>query len=186
MNKISNKYEIFDKNLNKEQKIKVWIKTLLNSYKYFPNLIKTVDKIIELRASTVSFSTDIFNSSKKQNQIEYIIDMGERKKSLINIYVMVTKFFKALPEDMKELAEKKFFDKCTNEDLAMEMNISLRTVYRKISRIIDNIYDFCVQKKWSLEFIELQVCEEDWLIDNFCHYANEFLYSSSNKKCKNC
>lgn len=168
--------------LNSEQKTKIWIKTLLNSYKYFPNIIKTIDKIIEMRASTISFSSDIFNSSKSDNQIEYIIDMSERKKSLVNIYVMISKFFKILPDDMRELAEKKFFDKCTNEDLAIELGISIRTVYRKILKIIDEIYSFCVKNKWSVKFIELQIGNEEWLIERFNHYANEFIYSSSNAK----
>ena len=160
-------YQNFDKvssyteeNLSREQSMKLWIKTLLNSYKYFPKLIKTVDKIIEMRASTTSFSTDIFNSSKKNNQIEYIIDMGERKKSLVNIYVMISEFIKILPSDMKEIAEKKFFDKCTNEDLSIELNISLRTIYRKISKIVDKIYEHCVKSNWSLEFIKLQVQQD--------------------------
>ena len=155
---------------------------MLNSYKYFPNIIKTIDKIIEMRASTISFSTDIFNSSKNNNQIEYIIDMGERKKSLVNIYVMISKFFKILPSDLRDIAEKKFFDKCTNEDLATEFGISIRTVYRKILKIIDEIYSFCLENKWSLEFIELQIGEEEWLIERFYHYVNEFVYSSSNTK----
>ena len=135
-----------------------------------------------MRASTISFSSDIFNSSQSNNQIEYIIDMGERKKSLVNIYVMISEFFKILPSDMREVAEKKFFDKCTNEDLSIELNISLRTVYRKITKIIDEIYEYCVKNKWTLEFIKLQIDGEEWLIDRYNHYSDEFIYSSENKQ----
>ena len=169
-------------NLTKQQKTKIWIKTLLYSYKYFPNLIKTVDKIIEMRASTISFSSDIFNSKRNENQFEHIIDLGERKKNLLNIYVMITNFFDFLSVELKDIAHKKFIEKWTNEKLSDSLNVSIRTIYRKTTKVIDEIYSGMKKNNWSLELIELQVKDEQWLFERYKHYENEFIYSSDNSK----
>ena len=169
-------------NLTKQQRTKIWIKTLLYSYKYFPNLIKTVDKIIEMRASTISFSSDVFNSRKSDNQFEHIIDLGERKKNLLNIYIMISKFFDFLSPNLKDIAQKKFIEKWTNEKLSESLNVSVRTIYRKTIKVIDEVYLGMKKNNWSLELIELQVQDEQWLTERYIRYENEFIYSSDNRK----
>lgn len=169
--------------LENKDEIKIWIKTLLNSYKTFPNLIKAVDNIIEIQASSMSFTSNIYNISKStKNQIEQVIDLSERKKSLLNIYLMISKFFECLTYDKKEFAEKKFIDKFSNDELAEEYNISIRTVYRKINKIVDDIYDFFIFNNWSLQFLKLQIKGEGWLYEKFEINKNEFLNGLKSSK----
>ena len=49
------------KGMSEEMKMKFWIKTLLSSQSTFPEIIKTLDKIIELQATSLSFSSTIYN-----------------------------------------------------------------------------------------------------------------------------
>ena len=57
----NNQLNIINKH-DKDIDLKIWIKTLLYSYKVFPNLINTVDKIINLQASSMSFTSSIYNN----------------------------------------------------------------------------------------------------------------------------
>ena len=176
----NNQLNIINKH-DKDIDLKIWIKTLLYSYKVFPNLINTVDKIINLQASSMSFTSSIYNNSNStKSQIERIIDLSERKKSLINIHLMIDKIFKDLSYNNRELAEKKFIDKLTNEEIAQEYDISTRTVYRKLNKIIDEIYTYFLKMNWNLKFIELQVQEEEWLIEKFKQNKKDF-YNTVNK-----
>ena len=50
--------------MSDETRFKFWIKTLISCQSTFPEIIKTVDKIIEIQASSVSFASDIFNKNK--------------------------------------------------------------------------------------------------------------------------
>ena len=169
----------------KKVKTKIWIKTLLYSYKVFPRLISTVDKIVELQASNFSFSSNIFNSSSKlESQFEKVIDMSERKKSLVNIHIMMTKMLNDLPYESKKLVEYKFIDNMTSEDIATELEISERTVYRKIQKVLDEVYGYFFDNRWSLEFIEFQVKNEDWLFDKFNFYFREYLESLKQNQSK--
>ena len=47
------------KSMNAETKFKFWIKTLISEQNTLPEIIKTVDKIIEIQASSVSFSSTL-------------------------------------------------------------------------------------------------------------------------------
>lgn len=156
------------KNLSPENKIKFWIKTLLSSYGTIPEIIKTVDKIIEMQASTTSFMTDVYNKEKTTFcQVEKIIDLSERKSKLLNIHLMTKQILKNLPENESDFIEKRFCYNWTIEDLANEFNISIRTVFRKIDKIIDMVAFSLKKQNWSLSFLESQVKNEDWLKERY-------------------
>lgn len=166
----------------KRVKTKIWIKTLLCSYKVFPRLINTIDKIIELQASNLSFSSSIFNSSSRfENQYEQVINMSERKKSLVNIHIMITKMINDMPYDIKKLIEYRFVDNMTVDDIAVELELSERTVYRKYQKLLNEIYDYFCKQNWSLKFIECQVQDEDWLFDKFNLFYKEYIENQKEK-----
>ena len=171
---------LYIKNLSEEQKIKFWIKTLLSSYNIFPEIIKTVDKIIELQASSVSFATDIYNGDHTAlYQIERVIDLTERKNSLLNAHVMTKEIIKTLENSDFEFLEKRYVYNWNCEDLAREFDISVRTVYRKIDRLINEVYLKLKQNNWSLKFLESQLKNEFWIKEKFVKIASEYFKNSN-------
>lgn len=167
-------------NLSAESKFKFWIKTLLGSYNIFPEIIKTVDKIIELQASTISFVGDIYNDDKTTlGEMEKVIDLTERKNALLNIYIMTKDMLAGISPDDFEILEKKYCLAWSIEELSKEYGISIRTTYRKIDRAIDEIYHVCTKRNWSLRLIESQVKDENWLFDRFYKNVKEY-YRNSN------
>ena len=133
----------FIKNLSEEQKMKFWIKTLLSSQKTFPEIIKTLDRIIELQASSVSFASSIYNLENPTfKQVEKVIDLSERKTFLLNIYLMSKELTKGLSLADSEFLEKKFVYNLSVETLAKEFDISPRTVYRKTNKLIEHFEYF--------------------------------------------
>lgn len=163
------------KNLNDEQKTKFWIKTLFASYSILPEIINTVDKIIELQASSMSFVSDIYNVEKSAfSQVEKVIDLTERKNNLVNIYLMVKELYKTLDIQSIEIVEKKYLLGYSAEDLARELGVSARTIYRRVERIIDEVYLICKRRNWKLAFIESQIKEEGWLQERFKKMVTEY------------
>ena len=162
-----------------ETKFKFWIKTLLSSYCVFPEIIKTVDKIIELQASTISF-TNVYNSHDSTlEQMEKVIDLSERKNSLVNIYLMTKDMLSELPIESYELLEKRYCLGFSIEEISKEFEYSIRTVYRKIERVIDEIYHFCIKKNWSLRLIESQIKNEGWLFDRYRKIISDYLKNTN-------
>lgn len=169
------------KNLSKKECFKIWVKTLLCSMKIFPEIIRTIDKIIVLQASSLSFASDIFNTNKTLEDAEQIIDLSERKNSILNIYLMTESATKNLPKEDYEFITKKYLEGYKNDELAEEYQISPRTVYRKTEKIIENICRECRQNNWSLELIESQTKGESWLKEKFEKNAIEYIKSSNYK-----
>ncbi len=162
------------KSLDDEKRMKFWIKTLLSSYGIFPEIIKTIDKIIELKASSVSFASDIYNFTSTYNQVEQVIDLTERKNYLLNIHCICNKILESVNKSDFEFLEKRFVYNWKTEELASEFNISTRTVYRRIEKLIDDIYLTLKANNWSTRFIESQIKNEDWLKQRYYRQIREY------------
>lgn len=168
-----------ERKVGSKERFRLWIKTLLGSMRVFPEILKAIDKIIEIQATTISFMTDIYNSSNSTfSHAEQIIDLSERKQSVLNIYLMLQNILKNTEIDDHEFLEKKFIEKLTIAELAEEYNVSSRTIYRRIEKIIDNICRRCMLNNWSLKFIETQVQDEGWLIQKYKRTLYEYIKSS--------
>lgn len=179
------------KNLSEEQKFKLWIKTILSAQNNLPEIIKSIDKIIEIKASSLSFISDIYNTEKStQSQVERVIDLTERKNKLLNIYLISKKLVDSLNEDDRLYLQRKYIFNWTAEELSQEYQISIRTAFRRTEKLIDQIYEKIKRSNWSLKFITNQVNGEVWLIEKFNRYAKDsmpynFSYEQNTKQLEN-
>ncbi len=165
--------------IDDDQKMKLWIKTLLSVQSSLPEIIKSVDKIIEINASSLSFITDIYNTEKSTYaQVEKVIDLTERKNKLLNLYLISKNFMTSVSEDERLFLKRKFVFNWTAEDLANEYNVSVRTIFRKTEKLIESIFEKLKKKNWSINFINLQVKNESWLLERFYHYAKDSMPSN--------
>ena len=176
-----NNLSAYLKSLSDEQKIKLWIKTLLSVHSNLPEIIKSVDKIIEINASSMSFITDIYNTEKSTYaQVEKVIDLTERKNKLLNLFLMSKNLLSSIDEDDRLFLKRKYIFGWTAEELSQEYQVSIRTVFRKTEKIIEEIFEKVKKKNWSLNFINLQVKDELWLIEKFKRIAKDNMPNSFN------
>ncbi len=174
------KIKHYIENLTDEQKMKFWIKTLFGAYSTLPEIIKTIDKIVELQASSVSFMSDIYNREGSAfDQMEKVINLSERKNNLLNIYLLVKNLYKSLSVDNVDLVEKKYLYNYSVEDLSRELDISSRTIYRRIDRIVDEVYALCKKRNWTLVFIESQLKDEGWIKERFIKIVTEYFKNTN-------
>ena len=177
-----NNLSAYIKSLNDDQKIKLWIKTLLSVHSNLPEIIKSVDKIIEINASSMSFITDIYNTEKSTfAQVEKVIDLTERKNKLLNLFLMSKNLLSSIDEDERLFLKRKYIFGWTAEELSQEYQVSIRTVFRKTEKIIEEIFEKAKRKSWSLNFINLQVKDELWLIEKFKRIAKDNMPNSFNQ-----
>lgn len=172
----------FIKLLSDEQKIKLWIKTLISVQSNLPEIIKSVDRVIETNASSVSFISDIYNKERgTYAQVEKVIDLTERKNKLLNLYLISKNLLSGLAENDRTFVKRKLVYNWTAEELAIEYQISIRTVFRRIEKVINEIFLKCKHKNWSLNFINTQVKNESWLYEKFNRFAKDSMNSINEK-----
>lgn len=170
------------KNMQNDLKFKFWIKTLISVKGTIPEIIRAVDKMIEIQASKVSFASNIYNKNGSTfNQVESVIDLSERKNFLLNIYIMSKKMTASLTIDEYEFLEKKYNYNWSAEEIANFYNCSIRTVYRKIDKLIDIICEYCIKQNWSLKFIESQTKNEGWLKEHYLKLVSEYIKNTNYK-----
>lgn len=168
--------------IGEEQKMKLWIKTLLSVQSSLPEIIKSVDKIIEINASSLSFVTDIYNTEKSTYaQVEKVIDLTERKNKLLNLYLISKNLISSVNEDERLFLKRKFIFNWTAEDLADEYDVSVRTVFRKIEKLIETINEKLKKKNWSINFINIQVKNESWILEKFYQFARDSMPTNFEK-----
>ena len=174
-----NNLSAYIKSLSEEQKMKLWIKTLLSVHSNLPEIIKSVDKIIEINASSLSFITDIYNTEKSTYaQVEKVIDLTERKNKLLNLFLMSKNLLSSVDEDDRLFLKRKYIFGWTAEELSQEYQVSIRTIFRKTEKLIDQIFDKTKKKNWTLKFINIQVQDELWLIEKFNRLAKDNMPSN--------
>lgn len=169
--------------LSDEQKTKLWIKTLISVQSNLPEIINSVDKIIEVNASSLSFATDIYNAEKStMSQVEKVIDLTERKNKLLNVYLISKNLLSSLCESERVFIKRRFIYNWTAGELAQEEDVSIRTIFRRTDKILGKIYEFTKRKNWSLGFILMQVKNEPWLHAKFNRYAKDSMNTALSKQ----
>lgn len=166
------------KNINKEDhELYVWIKTLLGVHDFLPNIIKLVDSMVTKKASSLIDSSYIFGDNKNGtlSQMEKVIDMTERKVSLLNLYAIIEDMINGLDEKYKPFVIAKFYKRKKSNYLAEEFNIDERTVYRWANTVMKTLLDNCKRKNISVGFIYSQIEREGWLLEHYNKNYKSFI-----------
>lgn len=143
-----------------------WIRTLLRSYNYLERLVKGIDKMVK----KISYSSYHYNSYNYQSAFDLsnkIIDLNERKVLLINTKVLVDEMLKYIGKEGAKYLTLRYIDGLKNEDIAISLKKSVRTVSRNINNYI-NKAEF-VLKKHGLDSKKLfnLYKDEQWFLDMY-------------------
>lgn len=148
----------------KDSKLIIYIKTLLEAYKFIPSIIKKIDEIIEKRASSVVTTSYIYSSpTSTYDDINKVIDLTERKDKMINLYVLINDMLTSLSDEQKNIAVMKYIKNNKCDEIAEVLNTSERTIYRKCNKIIENLCIYCTQNNINNCFFKSQLSNEPWL-----------------------
>ena len=162
-------------NQNTKPKIASYIKALLKIKRNLPNIINILDKLIERKASMLFPSTSIQTSNFNQtyNQVEKVISLTERKDKLLNLNIISEKILECLSPADKKLLILKYTHRNKISEISKEINITERSVYRKINSAINKISEYMLNKNWTISFLDNQIGEESWIIDIIEEVENE-------------
>ncbi len=158
-----------------------WIKTLLYVHNAIPNIIKLIDKMVSIKASSPYSGSYIFGDYKNgtYGQVQEILNIENRKLSLINLYSMIDELTKHVPEKYKAFLEMKFFKRKKISYVAEELEITERTAFRWVNSILEILYNYCLVNNWSVSFFESQVAREPWILDHYNRFYSKLTKTKS-------
>lgn len=148
-----------------------WSKTLLSVYRYLPRVTYALDKIVKTRAYNsyyVSSNNVAFNDV--MNVANTILNLTDRKITLINIKLIVEKCLYQIDKKMARILVLKFIDGKKSVEIADKFNVCLRTIFRKINTALESfskalcrngyddgaLYNLLKNEKWILSTYQKQ------------------------------
>lgn len=149
-----------------------WTKTLLTVYKYLERVAGAVDKIIlknGLNSANITGQNYYYNNVYVVT--EKLINLSQRKVTLINLKVLVEQTLCEVDEEDAILLIERFIESAKVKDIMQQHDLSLRSTFRKIERAIDN-FGNCLRKKgYNDIYLAQMVKDEKWI----CNVHQRFL-----------
>ena len=139
--------------------LKIWCKTFLNVYRSLEKITQAIDKIV--LTTGLNLSLDASTCAGK------ILELTERKITLINLKLFIEKLLNSLPEKHTQIIMLKYVDQAKSEDIARQMCISSRTFFRKTNASLKSMELALKQEGKTHESLLMEYKKEVWIVDLF-------------------
>ncbi len=156
--------------------LKIWARTLLTVQKYLERICNSIDACIEKKAMASSFvnSKNMYNNDCA-SVADWIINMSERKKQLINLNVICISALKGIERNFAKILALKYFDRMSSADIAAIMDLSERTYFRKLNSAHDSFESWLAVHGYDAEYFENNFKNEGWIME--VYFDTEKLYN---------
>lgn len=142
----------------------VWTKTILSVYRYLERICGAIDKIV-LQSGLGSMNLSKFNYY--YNNIfaisQRMIDLSERKITLINLKVLTEDILSKMPESEAQILIERYFDGKKFRVMAEEKNLCIRTLFRMIDRSENSFSRILISKGFDEQKLEKFFEKEEWI-----------------------
>ncbi|MBQ8749767.1 MAG: sigma-70 family RNA polymerase sigma factor [Clostridia bacterium] len=140
----------------------VWTDVLLESYNNLVNFADAVDRKIDILSHCNDSRLNALEVSNK------IIDLMEKKISICNTKVLIENVINNLDKEARKLIVLKYIDKYSLEKIAISMKMTLRTIYRKMSKVREKFSKMLLLMGYTDEKLHLMYKDNLWLYNSFC------------------
>lgn len=142
--------------------LKIWSKTLLNVYGCLHKLTSAIDKLVlEFGLNSGRY----YGFDKTFNDTQKIIELTDRKVTLINLKVLINKILVKMDDVLCKILTLKYIDKMSNETIIKVLNLSRRTYFRKLTQAINSFANLLLVNGFNKETAIDFLGEESWIID---------------------
>lgn len=162
----------------------VWTKTLLSVYRYLERVCNAIDKIVMKNALGCA---DITGQNYFQNNIyavsQRILDLSERKVTLINLKVLVEDVLKCLNVKEAKILIERYVDDAKTQDIAKMHSVSIRTVFRIMNNAEKSFSTRLKLLGWSDLKLRVMLKDEMWIKNVFNQFnekvTDDFVFSTA-------
>ncbi len=158
-----------------------WTKTLLSVYRYLPRVTYAIDKIVKTRAYNSSYaSTNNIAFNNVMNVANTILDLTERKITLINLKLIIEKALHSIDRNLARILILKFIDGKKSNDIADLFKICLRTFFRKVNTALDSFSKALSRMGYTNDNLHKMLKNEKWIMETFNKSQKETVSKTEN------
>lgn len=148
------------------------VKVIFSVYRFLDKIADSIDKIVETRALNachMCLDNTAFNDVITVS--DDILELTQRKITLINLKVLTTSIIKSLEKDYARLIIMKYIENKPYAEIANLMNVSERTITRWHSNAIVNSYFYLENKGFTLKKLLEMLKKERWILQTFYSFS---------------
>ena len=144
----------------------VWGKTTLTTYPYLIKIADAIDRMIERRAlNSFYVSGSNYLSNNIYDLANKLIDLSERKVTLINLKVLVESALKKCDRESAKLLIAKYMSKKKTAEICDMFKLSTRTYFRKIKEAEDKFSKQLDLQGYNAFKLDNMLKNENWILD---------------------
>lgn len=158
-----------------------WSKTILGVYRYLPRVSYAFDRLVKTRAYNSGYCTS-YNTSFNNvlNVTSTILDLTERKITLINLKLLTEKALKSMDNKLARMLISKFIDGKKSTEIAEKFKICLRTYFRKINLALESFYKALCRMGYNDEELYHMLKNEKWIMEVYYGYEKQIECQTEN------
>lgn len=152
----------------------LWAKTILSVYRYLERISNAIDKIVKRSAFASGFLTQqnyYYNNVLSISQ--KIIDLSQRKITLINLKVLVDEVLKTISKKDAQILIERYIDGEKCKDIAQRHNLSMRTVFRRIESAETSFSKTLKMKGYCESKLNIFLKDEKWITNVFFKFSQK-------------
>lgn len=163
-----NKKDTLQLQKEEEKLFKRWAKTLFLTYNALPNIIEIVDNLVESRALAQNYSSGLnYCAESTYEQVLKVVNLVERKKSLISVFNLTTDLINALDREDQKLVQLRYIKRMSIPKIASAFGYQERSVFRLYDRMFSHANKAFKKLRLFPERILERVKGEPWLLQWF-------------------
>lgn len=156
-----------------------WVKTILTCYLSFDKVIKMLENMVYDKAKSTHTAAFDYPQESTFNQITKLIDLIDKKSRLVNLKVIADTVLEKLELKHAQVINQKFFLGKEPEEITCALNISMRTLHRRLLDALEKFANVMVAMDYDKEWFCDNYFDQSWLKNQY--YAFERSCASAQK-----
>lgn len=150
----------------------VWAKTILTAHRYLERICDAIDRMVEANAMNSFYVTGTtFMESSVMVVANKLIELGERKKTLINLKVLVEEALASCGEESSDLLIEKYMEQGKAKEIAEKHNYTMRTYFRRLAAAEGQLMEKVALLGYNERRLQEMLKGEKWILDIYCQLS---------------
>ncbi len=158
----------------------LWTRTILECYNKLPRMAKVLEKAGTALVKSSLMTGHYARGYTTEELYEKMIEINYRKVGIINLKVLTDQALRRIETSLAEALRAKFFQGLDVDMIAEEKGVTTRTVFRKIERGIEKLYEQISALGFDGERLDMEYSDEPLIM----HEKKRTLKNYSSALCK--
>ena len=151
-----------------------WSKTLLGVYNYLETIAGAIDKItMKTALNSFKFSKNNYEKNNVYNISNKLIDLSERKITLINLKILIEECLKNLAKSDALILIARYINKQKIGDIALKHSLSNRTIFRKLNTAEGKFMNALIRLGYNTLRLKNMLKNEHWILNYYESLASK-------------